>query len=360
MVNEPLVSVIISTYNRPEYLKQSVASVLSQTIEDFELIICDDGSTPADSVEASLGDDYRVQYIRSSQNLGTAANNARGYSLARGRYVAHLDDDDLWHPEYLQRLVEELDRRPHCSLAFCNHLVIDEIGQPDLRATRRGETQWGRADLLEGVYQPFWDLAILRRAIPTSHASVIRRAVLTDLGNLPDAGYAWDLFLTYQAARLGHGAYFVPERLSRYRIHGQQQTSPITHLETYRGLTYCDRLFLADPEIGVDRSALSARLARITAYRAVALVRLNRADEAREALRSVDSGMWVIAAKVLTRLPGGCSIARFAFNGAVMFRHILKRLRRSHRGMSGYRRLRLCGIRTGSPFAGSGTRGRGD
>jgi glycosyltransferase involved in cell wall biosynthesis len=359
MVSEPLVSVIISTYNRPDYLRQSATSVLSQTLTDFELIICDDASTMLESVQAAIPNDPRIRYTRSPRNLGMAANNARGYQLARGRYVAHLDDDDLWTPEYLQRLVQALETRPHCSLAFCNHMVIDEAGQPSPSASLWGEAKWGRSDLLEGVYQPFWDLAILRRAIPTSHASVIRRAVLTDLDGLPEAGYAWDLFLTYQAVRRGHGAYFIPERLSRYRRHADQHSAPATHMEAYRGQIYCDRIFLADPEIGVDRSVISARLAQVTAYGAIALLRLNRVHEARDALGGVHSSAWITTAKVLTFVPGRCGIARLSFRTAVFFRRIrTKRLRRNHHGVFGDRRLRIRRFRVGPPFAGSGARGR--
>lgn len=360
MVSEPLVSVIISTYNRPEFLGQSVISVLSQTMTDFELIICDDASTMLERVQATIPDDPRIRYTRSPRNLGMAANNARGYRLARGRYVAHLDDDDLWAPEYLQRLVPALESRPDCSLAFCNHMVIDEAGRPSPRMSLWGEAKWGRADLKEGVYQPFWDLALLSRAIPTSHASVIRRDVLTDLDGLPEAGYAWDLFLTYQAARGGHGAYFTPERLSMYRNHADQHSAPATHMEAYRSQIHCDRMFLADPELGADRSAISARLARVTVFGAVALLRLRRVDEARSALRGVRLDFWGVAARVLTRLPAGFVLARLAFRIAVVFRRIRsERLRRSHRGVSGYRRLRLRGVRVGPSFAGGWMRGRG-
>jgi glycosyltransferase involved in cell wall biosynthesis len=360
VVIEPLVSVIISTYNRPHYLRESVSSALSQTLTDFELLICDDASTPVCSARDAIPDDPRIRYIPNSRNLGMAANNARGYRLARGRYVAHLDDDDLWTPKYLQRLVEVLEDRPYCSLAFCNHIVIDESGQPNLGVTRWGEAKWGRADLTEGVYQPFWDLAILRRAIPTSHSSVIRREVLYDLADLSEAGCAWDLFVSYQAARKGHGAYFIPERLSRYRIHAGQDSSPVTHLETYQGLIYCDRTFLADPDLAIDQSAVSARLARVTAYRAVALLRLGRGDEARAALRDVRLSTWVAAAWALTHLPAGRDLARLAFRAAVFFRVIRsKQLRRTHRGVSGDRRLRLRWILIGPPSAGRGPRGRG-
>jgi glycosyltransferase involved in cell wall biosynthesis len=360
MVIEPLVSVIIPTYDRPEYLSQSVTSVLSQTLSDFELIICDDASPMVEDVRAVIPDDSRIRYTRSSRNLGMAANNARGYQLARGRYVAHLDDDDLWTPEYLQRLIQALESRPQCSLAFCNHMVIDEAGRPLPRASLWGENKWGRADLKEGVYQPFWDLAVLQRAIPSSHASVIRRDMLTDLAGLPEAGYAWDLFLTYQAARRGYGAYFIPERLSFYRRHANQTSVPATHIEVYRSQIYCDRIFLTDPDMGVDRSVLSARLTRVTAFGAVALLRLDRVEEARSALRDVPLGIWVVAAKVLTRVPAGSILARLAFRIAVVFRRIRSRqLRRNHHGVFGDRRLRLRWVRAGTPFAGSGARRRG-
>lgn len=108
----PLFSVIIPTYGRAEFLHTAVASVLHQTIDDFECIVVDDASPTL----LSLPSDERIRTIRRSENGGAAASRNTGLAAARGRYVAFLDDDDWWCPERLQIAVEGLTRAP---VALC-------------------------------------------------------------------------------------------------------------------------------------------------------------------------------------------------------------------------------------------------
>ena len=98
----PLVSIVIPTYNQPRYLIEAMAGVFAQTFTDFELIIVDDGSTddtPA-ALEAARNRGWPFTLIR-QDNAGVGAARDRGIAAARGKYVALLDHDDLWHPEKL-------------------------------------------------------------------------------------------------------------------------------------------------------------------------------------------------------------------------------------------------------------------
>jgi len=99
----PTISVIIPTYNRAHVLGRSVQSVLNQTFQDFELIIVDDGST--DNTE-SLVNRFRskkIKYIRHQVNQGVSVAPNTGVRLAKGDYIAILDDDEEWMPEKLER-----------------------------------------------------------------------------------------------------------------------------------------------------------------------------------------------------------------------------------------------------------------
>jgi glycosyltransferase involved in cell wall biosynthesis len=107
-MTSPLFSVIVPTYGRPRFLAEAVASVMAQTVEDFECIVVDDASPDPPSVP----DDPRVRVVRRERNDGPAAARNTGLDYACGRFVAFLDDDDLYTPDRLALAVDGLARAP--------------------------------------------------------------------------------------------------------------------------------------------------------------------------------------------------------------------------------------------------------
>ncbi len=103
--HEPLVTVIIATYNWSSVLRHAVRSVLWQTYENFELLVIGDGCTDdSEEVVASFGDP-RVRWINLPENVGSQSGpNNRGLELARGEYIAYQGHDDVWHPKHLATL----------------------------------------------------------------------------------------------------------------------------------------------------------------------------------------------------------------------------------------------------------------
>jgi glycosyltransferase involved in cell wall biosynthesis len=104
----PQFTVIVPTYGRPEYLSAAVESVLRQTVRDLEVVVVDDGGT---STTPDFGD-KRVRVIRHERNRGPAASRNTGVAAARGRYVAFLDDDDVYAPTRLACVLDRLSRAP--------------------------------------------------------------------------------------------------------------------------------------------------------------------------------------------------------------------------------------------------------
>src|SRR5713226_7707474 len=95
------VSVIMPTFNRRRVIGRAISSVLSQTYSDYELIVIDDGST--DGTSDWLAQEYPgVRLIRCASNRGAAGARNFGFEAARGEFIAFLDSDDVWTPEYLQ------------------------------------------------------------------------------------------------------------------------------------------------------------------------------------------------------------------------------------------------------------------
>ena len=104
----PTVSVIIPTYNRQKLLRQALASVLQQTYKDLEVIIVDSSSCKRTHLNnaKTLHLDNRVRYAYKEENRGVAVARNDGIRMASGRYVAFLDDDDVWLPQKVEKQVQ--------------------------------------------------------------------------------------------------------------------------------------------------------------------------------------------------------------------------------------------------------------
>ena len=121
------VSVVIPAFNSAWSIERTLASVLSQTMQDFEVIVVDDGSTDAlqEAVGRAAQDDRRVRVIR-QDNRGLAGARNRGIREARAPLVAPLDADDTWERDYLQSMIEALDGDSAAPFAFSYHFRMDE------------------------------------------------------------------------------------------------------------------------------------------------------------------------------------------------------------------------------------------
>jgi glycosyltransferase involved in cell wall biosynthesis len=108
----PRVSVIMATYNGSRFIRQSINSILGQTIQDFELIITEDCSDDGTSIILSRINDPRVKILSNSANLGVVKSRNRCLAAARGQYVAMLDHDDLSRPNRLAKQVAYLEEHP--------------------------------------------------------------------------------------------------------------------------------------------------------------------------------------------------------------------------------------------------------
>lgn len=118
---QPTFSVIIPTHNRPAFLETAIASVVDQSIEEWELIVVDDAGT----IPARIPLNPRVRLIRQEIPTGPAGARNTGLAHASGRYVAFLDDDDLWRP---RRLENALRAHEYADLAICGEMAL---GEPD-------------------------------------------------------------------------------------------------------------------------------------------------------------------------------------------------------------------------------------
>lgn len=109
----PMVSVIVPTCNRPDRLREALQSVLAQSYRDFEIIVVNDGAVDVGGAVDALNTDGRITLIKHDRNRGLAAARNTGIRMARGKYIAYLDDDDRYLPDHLETLVAVLEKGPY-------------------------------------------------------------------------------------------------------------------------------------------------------------------------------------------------------------------------------------------------------
>ncbi|WP_179883987.1 glycosyltransferase [Bacillus thuringiensis] len=143
-MQRPLVSILIPTYNRPHYFKQALISALVQSYSNIEIIVCDD-STNNDSKKIALrySDKFpnKIKYYENKVNMGGRLNFQRAFQKANGEYINFLMDDDLFHPQKIERMMQYflLDTNEKIKLITSYRQPIDAAGTaiPDFSFTKK-------------------------------------------------------------------------------------------------------------------------------------------------------------------------------------------------------------------------------
>lgn len=119
---KPLVSVLMTTYNREKYLAQAIESVLASTYQNFELLVVDDQSKDRslEIAQTYAAKDERVKAILNEKNLGDYPNRNKAASLAKGKYLKYVDADDYIYPTGLEVLVTGMEKFPEAGYGLCS------------------------------------------------------------------------------------------------------------------------------------------------------------------------------------------------------------------------------------------------
>jgi glycosyltransferase involved in cell wall biosynthesis len=203
----PYISIIIPAYQAAAYIVETIESVRAQTRDDWEAIIIDDGSSDnlAEVVEPFLSD--RRITLHRFENGGLARARNRGIKLAKGSLVAFLDSDDLYEPEYLERMAAALEAHPDATFVTCD------------------ATMFGVADREGHLFSrhlpqelPITLDRVLHRRFNFCSFSMIDAAVLRSVGGFSeDLREAEDLDLWIRLLASGATATYVDAPLARYR-----------------------------------------------------------------------------------------------------------------------------------------------
>ncbi len=237
------VSVSIPTYNRVELLEFAIESVRQQTYQDWELIVCDDGSTDKTAEMMSQLNDDRIRYLRHPQNIGKSNNMRSGFEAAKGEYFIKFDDDDRLVPDFLAKTTAILDQNPKIDFVGTDHWVIDINNQRDEAATDTNSQKWGRTKLPPGIVENLLEVVFIDQSFQIG-ATLFRRQALEEMGYMrPNIQNCEDNDLLVRLADAGKKAYYLPERLMEYRFHGEQQginraipylTDKVNYLEQFK------------------------------------------------------------------------------------------------------------------------------
>lgn len=237
----PRVSVIVPAYNRADLIGPTLESVLAQTYAEYEVIVVDDGSRDATAAAVKsyaprFGD--RLFYVyQKNQGLSGARNT--GCRLARGRYLAFLDSDDLWKPEKLAVQVPVLDADPRLGLVASMAEVVNDAGE-----VLRIKPQTLPGDTLAEM--------VARGTAPPS-SFVARREAMAEVGWFDPAirlGLE-DLDLGLRLAAAGWRIRTLPQPLIRYRLHETNLSAE--PVGTYQGYVRTYEKLLASRAAGVPR-----------------------------------------------------------------------------------------------------------
>lgn len=221
------IAVVIPLYNKAPWIKQTLESVLNQVRTPDEIIVVDDGSTDEGPliVEAVGGDRVRLIRTERPQSGPSAARNL-GIRAAQCEWIALLDADDLWSPEYLSNVTGCIQAEPNVGCVFSSLTMLGKDAAYQHHPQFPGNPR--RLDL--GTYLELWIEVGRRGGAPmTSSSSVIRKSVLENAGLFPERfrrGEDKDTWLRVLAAA---DAIYLPEPLVGYRrdLPGQLSDEPV-------------------------------------------------------------------------------------------------------------------------------------
>jgi glycosyltransferase involved in cell wall biosynthesis len=219
---KPLLSVLMTAYNRQEFISEAIESVLLSTYENFELIIVDDCSNDStvSIIQSAVEKDNRIRFYLNEQNLGDYPNRNRAASFAQGELLVYVDSDDTINSDALGYIVDSFNNFPNASYATIyrgeNKLIASLIESNDI------------------IEKHFFKESILHFG---PGGTVIRKRFFDKIGGFPEKyGPANDMYYNIKAAS-NTAVILMPYDYLNYRIHsGQESNNEYSYL--YQGNNY--------------------------------------------------------------------------------------------------------------------------
>ena len=211
MENQPLVSVIVPCYNMERFISETIVSVQRQTYSRWELLIVDDASNDrtAEIIQNHCQQDHRINFFVKHNHSGIADTRNQCLKMAKGRYLAFLDADDLWHPEKLEQQLQFMTSR-NIGFSYSSYDCVDEVGN-----------EIGK--LVKTIGDLDYD-AYLRNTIIGCSTVMIDKTIVGEV-TVPNFRTSEDTATWLNILKKGFLAYAIEQPLTSYRIRQHSASS---------------------------------------------------------------------------------------------------------------------------------------
>lgn len=213
-----LISIVVTSYNYQEYLKDTINSVILQIFKDWEMIVVDDASTDCsvEIIKEFVNNDNRIKLIENKENLGLKKSMQKGVKAASGEWIAFLESDDMWCEDYLEKKTSTINEYQDLGLIFND---VELFGDKHKTELLKPTFERNRKFLNKQKFPKnmFKDLNIQNRVVTFSSVMIKKTALQETNWDVPvDKLLDWWLYIQIAYK---NDFFYIPEKLTKWRIH---------------------------------------------------------------------------------------------------------------------------------------------
>ncbi|MBD5205747.1 MAG: glycosyltransferase [Bacteroidales bacterium] len=209
-----MISIVIPLYNKENFIASTLRSVLAQSYGDFEVVIVDDGSTDNSLAIIDNFNDSRIRII-SQANKGVSAARNRGIAEAKGEYIALLDADDEWKPDFLQTMIYLTEKYPECDVFTTDYEFRDTSGHVSHTIIRNIEFEGE-----DGRLDNYFEVAASSHPPICSISIMARKSAFTEIGGFPIGVKSGEDLLTWARLAAKYKIAYSRKALAVFNIEG--------------------------------------------------------------------------------------------------------------------------------------------
>lgn len=207
-------SIIIPLYNKEKSIVRTLKSILSQTIDDYEIIIVDDGSTDDSVRQVKSVQDNRIRII-TQQNSGVSVARNRGIQEAKGEFIGFIDADDEWDEDYLQTQLDLIAKYKDCDVFSTNYRFEDYLGNH--YDTTINKLPFGNDDS-DGVLTNYFEVASSSHVPVFTSAVIMRRNIILDINGFPIGVKSGEDLLTWARLAVKYNIAYTKKPHATYHL----------------------------------------------------------------------------------------------------------------------------------------------
>lgn len=275
------VTVVTTTFQRPDYLRKALGSLQAQTFTNFQVLVCDNANDPAVAELVAGYADERFLYLGRPENLGLMRNAIEGFKSVTTEFAVKLDDDDEFDEKFLEVALAGFRAHPDVVVSFGDRVYFGPQGEP---LPEQQQVDDGFRDPVPPGYLRPFEAMVLNGGVQLNAA--VLRTDAVDWDALSDeTGPAFDMHVLLEAAGNAGAAWYDPQARVRYRIHPGSDTAQRLAIQL-RGRIACLDHALTSTK-AYDRAALQNDRVSSSVQLARELIRTGEPGEARQVLSSV-------------------------------------------------------------------------